>query len=296
MASASPVELHEPPPPAVAVLPSAHVAHQFDSPRQQFEAGKLGIWLFLMTEVLFFSGLFCAYGAFRSWRPEVFAWAHHFLDLRLGTLNTGVLLLSSLTAACAVRFAQLGARRRLVACLAATLVLACVFLGVKAVEYRSKIHEGFLPGYRFQPTEHVWERPDFVRRHPEAAAYAEKVYARAQAPITSAISSGKALPRPTRAELEPLLAVGVLGPNAVYPTLPSMPQNAHVFFSLYYFMTGLHAVHVLGGVGVLAWLLVRAQRGAFGPSYFGPVDYAALYWHLVDLIWIYLFPLLYLIH
>lgn len=273
-----------------------HLAHHFDSPRQQFEAGKLGIWLFLMTEVLFFSGLFCAYGAFRSWRPEVFAWAHHFLDLRLGTLNTCVLLVSSLTAACAVRFAQLGARRRLVACLAATLVLACVFLGVKAFEYHSKIEEGFLPGYRFQPTEHVWERPAFIKRHPEAAAYAERVFQRAQQPVTNALATGRPLPRPTARELEPLLAVGVLGPKAVYPTLPSMPQNAHVFFSLYFFMTGLHAIHVLGGIGVLGWLLVRAQRGEFGPTYFGPIDYAALYWHLVDLIWIYLFPLLYLIH
>jgi cytochrome c oxidase subunit 3 len=273
-----------------------HLAHQFDSERQQFEAGKLGIWLFLMTEVLFFSGLFCAYGAFRSWRPEVFAWAHHFLDLRLGALNTAVLLVSSLTAACAVRFAQLGERLKLVAALGATLLCACVFLGVKAVEYRTKIQDGFLPGFRFQPTEHVWERPSFAGRYPGASAYAERIFQRAQAPITSAGPSGRPEVKPTRAELGPLLAVGVLGPKAVYPDLPSRPQNAHVFFGLYFFMTGLHALHVLGGVAVLGWLLVRALRGEFGPTYFGPVDYAALYWHLVDLVWIYLFPLLYLIH
>jgi cytochrome c oxidase subunit 3 len=96
--------------------------------------------------------------------------------------------------------------------------------------------------------------------------------------------------------LEPLLRAGVIGRAAEYPDLPSRPQNAHVFFSIYFLMTGLHGFHVLGGVAVWSWLLLRAARGEFGPSYFGPIDVAALYWHLVDLIWIYLFPLLYLIH
>src|SRR5687767_1464742 len=114
------------------------LAHHFDSAEQQFEAGKLGIWLFLMTEVLFFSGLFCAYVVFRSSRPEVFHWSHYFLDTRLGALNTCVLLLSSLSAAWAVRAAKLGQRRVLLATISATLLCALVFLGIKGFEYTAK--------------------------------------------------------------------------------------------------------------------------------------------------------------
>jgi cytochrome c oxidase subunit 3 len=269
------------------------LAHHFDTSRQQFEAGKLGIWLFLVTEVLFFSGLFCAYAVYRSARPEVFAYAHYYLDRSLGTLNTCVLLVSSLTAALAVRFAQLGQRRRLVTAISLTLLCAFTFLGVKYVEYSRKFDEGLLPGARFNPSEHVWETRAFRSQHPAAAELAERLWRQRDLPTGPA---RQLLFRSSRAELEPLLLAGVLGNHAEYRDLPSRPRNAHVFFSLYFFMTGLHGVHVLGGIGVWSWLLVRAVRGRFGASYFGPVDYAALYWHLVDLIWIYLFPLLYLIH
>jgi cytochrome c oxidase subunit 3 len=268
------------------------LAHHFDTPRQQFDAGKLGLWLFLTTEVLFFSGLFCAYAVFRASRPQVFYFAHYFLDTTLGTLNTCVLLLSSLTAALAVRYAKLGQRRALLVCVALTLACGLVFLGVKGVEYTAKFREGLLPGADFRPSEHVWQLPRFQQQHPAAARYAERVHERAH----HAAPGAPPLARPTREELEPLLKVGVLGSTAEYRELPSQPQNAHVFFGLYFFMTGLHGVHVLAGMGVWAWIFRRAWGGAFGARYFGPVDYAALYWHLVDLIWIYLFPLLYLIH
>jgi cytochrome c oxidase subunit III len=273
----------------------AFLAHHFETPSQQFEAGKLGIWLFLLTEVLFFSGLFCAYTVFRSARPEVFYYAHYFLDVRLGTLNTCVLLVSSLTAALAVRHAQLNQRRRLSLSIAITISCALAFLAVKYVEYAHKVDDGLLPGARFNPTLQVWETPSFRRRHPAAARLAERLRERAARPA-SLSRQPSPLGSATREALEPLLAAGVLGPNAEYPDYPSRPRNAHVFFSLYFFMTGLHGLHVLGGIGVWLWLLVRALRSDFGPSYFGPIDGAALYWHLVDLIWIYLFPLLYLIH
>ena len=276
-----------------AAANDAFLAHHFDTSRQQFEAGKLGIWLFLVTEVLFFSGLFCAYAVYRSARPEVFDFSHYYLDRNLGTLNTCVLLVSSLTAALAVRYAQLGQRWRLVTAITFTLLCAFTFLGVKYVEYSHKFHEGLLPGARFNPTEHVWETPAFRSQHPAAARLAQELWTQRDFPVGPARAK---LFRSSRAELEPLLAAGVLGGHAEYPDLPSRPRNAHVFFSLYFFMTGLHGVHVLGGIGVWSWLLVRAVRGHFGASYFGPIDYAALYWHLVDLIWIYLFPLLYLIH
>ncbi len=279
---------------------SIFLAHHFESSEQQFEAGKLGIWLFLMTEVLFFSGLFCAYVVFRSSRPEVFHWAHYFLDTRLGALNTCVLLLSSLSAAWAVRAAKLGQRRMLLATIGSTLLCALIFLGIKGFEYTAKYDEGLLPGAHFQPSEHVWMMPAFRRQHPEAAEYAEALFARAQAPGMA----GKSQPLPpslppgpeARATLEPLFRAGVLGPAAELSDLPSRPQNAHVFFGIYFLMTGLHGIHVLGGVGVWCWLLVRAWGAEFGARYFGPIDFAALYWHFVDLVWIYLFPLLYLIH
>jgi cytochrome c oxidase subunit III len=281
-------------------LRPAFLAHHFDSAEQQLGATKLGMWLFLTTEVLFFSGLFCAYIVFRSSRPEVFYWSHFFLDTRLGAINTCVLLVSSFTAAYAVRAAQLGQRRRLIAAIIGTLLCALLFLGIKGAEYSAKFDEGLLPGARFRPTEQVWRTPAFKHLHPEAAAYADAVFARAQAPgALAATAAAATTPRgaaATKQMLEPLLRAGVLGRAAEYYDLPSQPQNAHVFFSIYFMMTGLHGLHVLGGIAVWTWLLLRAWRSEFGPRYFGPIDAAALYWHFVDLIWIYLFPLLYLIH
>jgi len=273
-----------------------HLVHHFHTSQQQFDAGKLGIWLFLLTELLFFSGLFCAYAVYRAAHPEIFSYAHYFLDARLGALNTCVLLVSSLSAALAVRFAQLGQRRRLVLNILFTIACALTFLGVKYVEYSHKFEDGLLPGVHFNPSEHVWQTDAFKRRHPEASAYAEKLRAFASSGKAEQVLARDRLQKPTRAELEPLLEAGILGPKAEFPQFPSQPRNAHLFFGIYFMMTGLHGIHVLGGVGVWSWLLVRALRGEFGAAYFGPIDYAALYWHLVDLIWIYLFPLLYLIH
>jgi len=280
-----------------------HLAHHFDTYQQQFDAGKLGIWLFLLTEVLFFSGLFCAYTVYRGMHPEVFVYAHYFLNTTMGAINTCVLLISSLTAAWAVRNAQLAQRKLLVLNILITIACACTFMVVKFFEYEHKFHDGLLPGPAFHPTEQVWELETFKHKHPEAAEYAEKLskaaeakeHAKAQAKPAEGAPEA-AIERPTEEQLEPLIKAGVLGPTAEDQTRPSKPRNAHVFFGIYFFMTGLHGIHVLGGIGVFIWLLLRAKRGDFGPKYFGPIDYAALYWHLVDLIWIYLFPLLYLIH
>ncbi len=282
-----------------------HLAHHFDTYQQQFDAGKLGIWLFLLTEVLFFSGLFCAYTVYRGMHPEVFVYAHYFLNTTMGAINTCVLLVSSLTAAWAVRNAQLAQRKLLVLNIAITIACACTFMVVKFFEYQHKFHDGLLPGPAFHPTEQVWELDAFKKKHPEAAEYAEKLTQLAEhkgdvSAVAGAIDltrpvTGK-FERPTEAQLEPLLKAGVIGPAAEDTTRPSKPRNAHVFFSIYFFMTGLHGIHVLAGIGVWVWLGIRANKGQFGPKYFGPIDYSALYWHLVDLVWIYLFPLLYLIH
>lgn len=286
-----------------------HLAHHFDTPQQQFDAGKLGIWLFLLTEVLFFAGLFCAYTVYRSMHPEVFVYAHYFLDTKMGALNTCVLLGSSLTAAWAVRNAQLAEKKLLIINIVITIACAFTFMCVKYVEYSHKYHDGLLPGKHFQPKEQVWELKTFRDKHPEAAEYAEKLHKRAEhaakpaaaaaAPAAGAEAKPAAVvyEKPTAEELEPLIAAGLVGPRTLDPSAPiSRPRMAHVFFGIYFFMTGLHGFHVLIGIGIWVWMLLKAMKGQFGPNYFGPIDFTALYWHLVDLIWIYLFPLLYLIH
>jgi cytochrome c oxidase subunit 3 len=176
---------------------------------------------------------------------------------------------------------------------------------VKAFEYQHKFADGLLPGPHFHPTEQVWELDSFKKKHPEAAEYAEHLTKLAEkkgetVKVGGVIDLNKPVTgkyeHPTEEQLEPLIKAGVIGPEAEDSTRPSKPRNAHVFFSIYFFMTGLHGIHVLAGIGVWVWLLFRAKKGEFGPKYFGPIDYSALYWHLVDLVWIYLFPLLYLIH
>ncbi|HYG69350.1 MAG TPA: cytochrome c oxidase subunit 3 family protein [Anaeromyxobacteraceae bacterium] len=217
------------------------LAVQFEDMGTQLATGKLGIWLFLASEILFFSALFVAYGVYRAHHPELFRYASLFLDWRLGAANTVVLLSSSLAAAWAVRAAQLGQRRVLNLTLVATLALAAAFLVVKYLEYSHKLHNGIGWGASCQPS------AELLATLPAAA---------------------RELP---------------------------IPEHLGTFFSLYYLMTGLHGIHVLIGMGMFVWLIARARRGDFGPGYYGPVDGVALYWHLVDLIWIFLFPLLYLI-
>ncbi|MEM9188535.1 MAG: cytochrome c oxidase subunit 3 family protein [Myxococcota bacterium] len=211
-----------------------HLAHHFDTRAQQFDTAKLGMWLFLAQEILFFSGLFVAYGIYRSWAPDAFSAGSHLLDKNMGALNTVVLLFSSLTAALAVRSCQLGKKNETTRWLIITILCACAFMVVKYFEYSHKFHVGYLPGDNFVPTEFP-------------------------------------------------------------PGIESVPAETGSFFGVYFMMTGVHGLHVLIGIGVLIWLTIKNHRGAFGPRYFTPIDLAALYWHLVDLVWIFLFPLLYLI-
>ena len=224
------------------------LAHHFETPVQQFESAKLGMWLFLAQEVLFFSGLFVAYGVFRMNYPSAFEAGSAQLDRLIGGFNTCVLLISSFTAAMAVRTAQLGKRSQTSIHLLITIACAFAFLVIKYFEYKAKFDHGLLPGEHFHP--HV-------------------------------------LPDGTLDHINPWIE----GATAV----TVMPPKTHVFFGIYFVLTGLHGIHVAIGIGVLFWIWLRNNRGDFGPEYFTPVDIAALYWHLVDLVWIYLFPLLYLI-
>src|SRR5262245_27825398 len=204
------------------------LAHHFDNLEQQHEAGRLGMWIFLITEIMFFCGLFTAYIVYRAAYPGVFAGASHHLDVTLGTINTVVLISSSLTMAMAVYAAQIGKQRMLVANLLFTLVLGLGFLAIKAVEYYDKYAHGLIPGPRFH-----WEDPN-------------------------------------------------------------VPQ-AKLFFGIYFMMTGMHALHMIIGAGMLVVLILMARRGRFSPEYHTPVELSGLYWHFVDIVWIFLFPLLYLI-
>jgi cytochrome c oxidase subunit 3 len=274
---------------------SRFIQHHYDDAQHQFDSGKLGIWIFLAQEILFFSALFVAYIVYRANHPEVFAYAHKYLDTNMGAINTGVLILSSLTAAWAVRAAQLSQKKILVFMLAVTIVCACGFLVVKYFEYSHKAHIGTLFGTHFKPS----ESPDGtslkvdddkgVETVPDAPA--SKVAVTPPETAGPEIKDGIAPPQPTG----PLVRTGE-PPEEPSHYSGAPPPNTAMFFTIYFAMTGLHGLHVAIGILVFIWLLWRAIKGHFTPDYFGPVDYAALYWHLVDLIWIYLFPLLYLIH
>ena len=473
---------------------SVFIQHHYDDAQHQFDSGKLAIWLFLAQEVLFFSALFVAYVLYRHHHGEIYAYAHMYLDVKYGAINTAVLIFSSLTAAWAVRAAQLNQKKLLVGCLAATLLCACAFLGIKYIEYTHKVHEGILFGRYFDPcvspsgrplltkknrcpgheSSVVWNAataravagcyPDYaIDQDPkqdgvqasctvneakvnyelvannakvagpfatldacESALSSNAQYkAMKPAPVcTERVTLGKQILeqcpewRPSSQPQQPVKYpcwrpafqpevctigysftyrdgetgqfvgpfssedeckkvqkarteeatkagaaapaactrsdnIGILveyGDHAVKPLdfrikaeckgppppppAPAdpladveqrielgkpiatgavdvreskqdakernyagpPPEHTNMFFTIYFAMTGLHGIHVLVGVFVFIWLLIRAVKGHFTPDYFGPVDFAALYWHIVDLIWIFLFPLLYLIH
>jgi cytochrome c oxidase subunit 3 len=211
---------------------STTVAHHFDDADQQFEAASLGMWLFLATEILFFGGLFAGYAQYRYWYPEAFTAGSAHLDVFLGTLNTAVLLTSSLAMALAVRGAQTDDQKSLMRMLLATIALGTVFLVIKAFEYSAKFQHHLVPGSHFS-----------LEEVPEGA------------------TSGQ----------------------------------VEIFFSFYFAMTGVHALHMVIGICILSFLVWRAKQGDFGQENFTAVEMTGLYWHLVDIVWVFLFPLLYLI-
>jgi len=270
---------------------SPFIQHHYDDAKHQFESGKLGMWVFLAQEVLFFSALFVAYIVYRANHPEIFYYAHKYLDVKWGATNTVVLLLSSLTAAWAVRAAQLQQRKLLIACLATTILCACAFMGIKYVEYTHKIHHGILFGEKFKPEydPHHVHFPKNEQGEPIFTPKELSEHLQADAPE----GEGHEAPAPAPAAAEDH-GHGGHGGGDGKPM--AAPAHTNMFFTIYFAMTGLHGIHVLVGIFIFIWLLRRAMKGHFTADYFGPVDYAALYWHLVDLIWIYLFPLLYLIH
>jgi cytochrome c oxidase subunit 3 len=223
-----------------------NVAHHFDDAVQQHEAATLGMWTFLATEVLFFGGIFLGYSIYRHWYFEDFKFAsEHFLKWPLGAINTGVLLVSSLTVALSVHAAHEGHRKQLVRLLLATMALGAAFLCVKACEYYIDYREHVIPGSLF--------KRDAVE---EAVAEARHKH----------------------------------------PEIHDVdPRHVELFMTFYFIMTGIHATHMIVGLGLFSWLTWQAHKGRFDRDYYNPVEICGLYWHFVDLVWIFLFPLLYLI-
>ncbi|MDE3105524.1 MAG: cytochrome c oxidase subunit 3 family protein [Acidobacteriota bacterium] len=219
--------------------------HHFETEQQQREAGTFGMWLFLLTEIMFFGGMFFAYLLYRNWYNPAFVAASNQLSIPLGAFNTAVLIGSGFFMALAVWAAEVRKKSLLVLFLAITTLLGFTFLGVKYVEYHEKWEKHHIPGEHFDVSEFV---------NPKAFGLKET------------------------------------------PLAPDMAAKTQVFFSLYFAMTGMHALHMIIGIVLLFWLMYRSQRGDFSSGYVAPIENFGLYWHFVDIVWIFLFPLLYLIN
>jgi cytochrome c oxidase subunit 3 len=204
-----------------------HVGHHFDTAEQEFASAKLGMWLFLGQEILFFSALFVTYAVYRFMNPEMFLEAQHHLSWKMGALNTLVLIFSSYTMAMSIRSAQLSRKKHTFWYLFVTFLCAAAFMVVKFFEYQAKIEHGYVPSFWFTG-------------------------------------------------------------ESAHATLP-------IFFGIYFTLTGLHGLHILVGMGLLIWLMIKTLKGYYYEDYYTPIEMVGLYWHIVDIIWIFLFPLLYLI-
>ena len=226
----------------------SYLHHHFNSTEQQADASNFAMWLFLLTEVMFFGGLFTAYLIYRNWYYAAFVAGSHQLNAVWGTTNTLVLILSSFTMAMGVWCAETGRRRGLVLSLTLTLILGLSFLGIKTIEYSEKIEKHHVPGIHYSLDSFL------DPAHDEAAKAA----------------GDKPLPL-------------------------DMARHTEVYFSLYFAMTGMHALHMIIGVGILGFMIYRARAGAYTAGHVTFVENFGLYWHFVDIVWIYLFALLYLI-
>jgi len=211
-----------------ATVAPPQLAHHFESLEKQQHAARLGMWLFLATEVLLFTALFAGYGVYRYLYSDTFQQASRHLHTWIGLTNTLILIVSSFTVAAGLDQAAKGKGRSTFLLFMFSVLCGVVFMCFKAYEYTHHFHEGMLPGRYY-----------------------------------------------------------------TFEALGSGPGGA-IFFSLYYLITGLHAFHVMLGMTVLTVIGLRARAGRYTTEYFVPVELAGLYWHLVDLIWIFVFPLIYL--
>ena len=223
--------------------------HHFETAEQQREAGSFGMWLFLLTEIMFFGGLFFAYLLYRNWYYPAFAVASNQLNVPEGAANTAILITSGFFMALGVWAAEVRKKKLLVLMLVFTTIFGVAFLGVKADEYHEKYEKHHIPGASFS---------------------------------TSMFTNPPVNPK--------------TGKPDELPLAPDMAQHTEIFFFLYFAMTGMHAFHMIIGIVLLFWLTWRAHRGEFSSGYVAPIENFGLYWHFVDIVWLFLFPLLYLIN
>ena len=221
--------------------------HHFETEQQQREAGSFGMWLFLLTEIMFFGGMFFAYLLYRNWYYEAFVVASQQLNVWYGAVNTVILISSGFFMALGVWAAEVRNRKLLVIFLWLTTIFGLAFLGVKSIEYHEKWEKHHIPGASFDVHEF----------------------------INPPVKAGKPLS------------------NRLPPDAAAKTQ---IFFFLYFAMTGMHAVHMIIGIALLFWLIQRARQGDFSSGYVAPIENFGLYWHFVDIVWLFLFPLLYLIN
>ena len=284
--------------------------HQFEDMAQQSESDSIGMWVFLAQEIMFFGGLFTVYLVFRSKYPMAFAAGSNHLDAFLGGLNTLVLIVSSLTMALAVYYAQKGKRNLQMILIVLTMIFGATFLVVKAIEYTDKWNHGLVPvtgwnkrvpanEHNALPTEeHKTETAEHTESKPEAGATKEVEVEHANprgdfqwiaqhnsAELAVHAQQGKFL---TNSE-----EIGYLTNGEVDAS--KFQDKVRIFFWIYFAMTGLHALHMIIGLGLMSWLLFKAWQGTYNAEFFVPVEMSGLYWHFVDIVWIFLFPLLYLL-
>ena len=249
---------------------------QFQTLEQQKETATLGMWVFIVQEILFFGGLFLAYTVNRHNYPTAFGVAGNMLDLNLGFFNTIVLIASSFTMAMSVYCAQTSQKKWIPVWLIATLVLGSAFLGIKVVEYKQKFDHHLIPGYHFDV--------GYCSQAGNPCNLDQKDFQNEQKEVKEAIE----------AEQKYAQTQGFTDPGST--GIAAVNGHAQLYFSLYFGMTGLHALHMVVGAGLLLWLIGQALKGRFDANYNTPVENIGLYWHFVDIVWIFLFPLLYLIN
>ena len=226
-----------------------YLRHHFENTAQQADAAGFAMWLFLLTEVMFFGGLFTAYLIYRNWYYPAFVAASHQLNIFWGTLNTAVLITSSFTMAMGVWCAEVRKQSGLVLCLVLTFILGLGFLGIKTIEYKEKIEKHHVPGFHYS----------------------------------------------LQSFLDPASDPEIYNEYHDKPLALDMARHTEVYFSLYFAMTGMHALHMIIGIALLGYMIFRARAGAYTAGHVTFVENFGLYWHFVDIVWIFLFPLLYLI-
>ncbi len=267
--------------------------HQFEDMGQQEESVSIGMWLFLAQEIMFFGGLFTAYLVYRWKFPMAFAAGSNHLDAFWGGLNTLVLIVSSLTMALTVYYAQRSNRNMQVILIVLTMVFGSVFLGVKAIEYTDKYNHALVPvtglnkKTKADPNHHESKQPCWIVNHDEEHVYYNPK-GEFQFPDCSLAKMAEEGGFLTEWEKVGYFSNGKIDGD-------KFRDRVRIFYYLYFVMTGLHALHMIVGLGLMAWLLLTAWKRRYTEDYYMPVEMSGLYWHFVDIVWIFLFPLLYLL-